>query len=73
MILVKKYSESEHPPYDNYDAVNVDVTANIPYDYNGVMGVPITFWMDIAGSNLELLGSSGIQRPRSTWSMEDWL
>ena len=29
--------------YDNYDAVNVDVTKTIPYDYDGVMGVPITF------------------------------
>ncbi|MBQ7255269.1 MAG: hypothetical protein IJS31_03370, partial [Oscillospiraceae bacterium] len=33
MILVKKYSPEAYPTYDNYDAINVDVTADIPYDY----------------------------------------
>ena len=43
LILYKKYSPDEYPKYDNYDAINVDKTADIPCDYNGVMGVPITF------------------------------
>jgi hypothetical protein len=43
LILCKKYSPEEYPKYDNYDAINVDVTKNIPDDYAGVMGVPITF------------------------------
>lgn len=41
--LWKKYSPEEYPKYDNYNAINVDTTADIPEDYFGVMGVPITF------------------------------
>ena len=33
----------EYPKYDNYDAINVDKTSDIPLDFNGVIGVPITF------------------------------
>ncbi len=43
MDLVCRYSPNEYPTYDNYDAVEVSKTAEIPYDYNGIMGVPITF------------------------------
>jgi hypothetical protein len=38
-----KGHESEYPKYDNYDAINVDKISDIPCDYDGVMGVPITF------------------------------
>ncbi len=41
--LYKRYNPEEYPKYDNYDAINVDKTADIPCDYDGVMGVPITF------------------------------
>ncbi len=41
--LYKKYTPAEFPQYDNYDAINVDKTSDIPFDYDGVMGVPITF------------------------------
>ena len=41
--LYKKYNVEEYPKYDNYDAINVNKTADIPEDYYGVMGVPITF------------------------------
>ena len=41
--LYKKYSLEEFPKYDNYDAININKTADIPYDYEGVIGVPITF------------------------------
>lgn len=41
--LYKTYTPEEYPTYDNYDAINVNKTADIPMDYNGVMGVPITF------------------------------
>lgn len=41
--LWKKYTPEEYPHYDNYDAINVDVTAEIPEDYYGEIGVPITF------------------------------
>lgn len=43
LILYKNYSPEEFPKYDNYDAINVDKTSDIPQDYDGVMGVPITF------------------------------
>ena len=43
LILYKKYAPEEYPKYDNYDAINVDKTCDIPEDYNDVMGVPITF------------------------------
>ena len=43
IILVEKYSPEKYPKYDNYEAINVDKTVDIPYDYDGVMGVPITF------------------------------
>ena len=41
--LVCRYSPEEYPHYDNYDAIEVGKTSDIPYDYDGLMGVPITF------------------------------
>jgi len=41
MDLVCRYSSEEYPTYDNYDAINIDKTADIPCDYAGAMGVPI--------------------------------
>ena len=43
LILYKKYSPDEYPKDDNYDAINVDKPNEIPADYDGAMGVPITF------------------------------
>lgn len=43
LILYKTYNPEEYPRYCNYDAINVDKTSEIPMDYEGVMGVPITF------------------------------
>lgn len=43
LILVKRYNPENYPKYDNYDAINVDKVSDIPCDYAGVMGVPITF------------------------------
>lgn len=43
LFLYKNYTPEEYPKYDNYDAINVDKTQDIPCDYYGVMGVPITF------------------------------
>ena len=41
--LVCRYSPEEYPKYDNYDAINIGKTIDIPCDYIGFMGVPITF------------------------------
>jgi len=45
IILTKKYfgNEYKYPKYDNYDGINVNKTKDIPFDYKGAMGVPITF------------------------------
>jgi hypothetical protein len=43
LVLYKKYTPEEYPKYDNYNAINVDVTKDIPMEYDGVIGVPITF------------------------------
>lgn len=43
LTLYKKYSPEEYPHYDNYDAINVDKVTDIPCNYDGVMGVPITY------------------------------
>ena len=43
LVLYKKYTPEEYPTYDNYDAINVNTYTDIPCDYDGVMGVPITF------------------------------
>lgn len=40
--LTETYEEGKYYRYDNYDAINVDRIKNIPYDYDGVIGVPIT-------------------------------
>ena len=43
LVLYKKYNEEEYPKYDNYDAIEVSKVTDIPMDYEGIMGVPITF------------------------------
>ena len=56
IILYKKYSEEEYPYYDNYDAIEVSKTAEIPSDYDGVMGVPITFLDKYNPEQFEIVG-----------------
>jgi hypothetical protein len=58
LILYKKFvgNESEYPTYDNYDAINIDKTKDIPNDYTGVMGVPITFLDKYNPHQFQLLG-----------------
>lgn len=60
LILYKTYKghEEEYPKYDNCDAINVDVTAEIPVDYEGIMGVPITFLDKWNPDQFEILGLS---------------
>lgn len=57
MILVKRYDPELYPHYDNYDAINVDKTADIPCDYAGVMGVPITFMDKYNPNQFEIIGA----------------
>jgi Adenine-specific methyltransferase EcoRI len=54
--LYKKYSSTEYPKYDNYDAIEVGKTAEIPEDYYDAMGVPITFLDKYNPDQFEILG-----------------
>ena len=56
LILHKKYRPEEYPYYDNYDAINVDKTTDIPCDYDGVMGVPITYLDKHNPDQFEIIG-----------------
>jgi hypothetical protein len=65
LILYKTYygNESDYPTYDNYDAINVDKTKDIPLDYAGAMGVPITFLDKYNPEQFEILGNLGSYAP----------
>jgi len=58
LVLYKTYNSDAYPKYDNYDAINVDKTKNIPADYAGVMGVPISFLDKYNPDQFEILGSN---------------
>ncbi|MCY3864638.1 MAG: modification methylase, partial [Chloroflexi bacterium] len=66
LILFKRYSPEGYPKYDNYDAIEVSKTAEIPLDWDGAMGVPITFLnkhnpeqFEIVGADTEFTGKLG--------------
>ena len=66
LILYKKYSPEEYPEYVNYPAIEVSKTADIPCDYFGEMGVPITFLDKYNPEQFEIIGSSRwLGRPMS--------
>ena len=54
--LVCRYSPTEYPTYDNYDAIEIAKTQDIPYDYPNVMGVPITFLDKYNPNQFEIIG-----------------
>ena len=56
LFLYREYSESRYPKYDNYDAINVDKVAEIPVNYWGYMGVPITFIGSYSPDQFEIIG-----------------
>lgn len=58
LILYKNYTPEEYPHYDNYDAIEVSKTAEIPCDYDGVMGVPITFMDKYSPDQFEIIGAT---------------
>jgi hypothetical protein len=66
LILYKQYNPEDYPRYDNYDAINVDKTADISVDYDGIMGVPITFMDKYNPEQFEIIGCTdrgGDNRP----------
>ena len=56
LILYKRYNPEEYPTYDNYDAIEVSKVSDIPCDYDGVMGVPITFLDKYNPNQFEIIG-----------------
>lgn len=62
LALYKTYNPTDYPKYDNYDAIEVKKVADIPYDYTGVMGVPITFLTDYCPDQFEILGLANDKR-----------
>lgn len=58
MILVRRYVPDEYPTYVNYNAIEVAKTSDIPCDYSGEMGVPITFMDKYNPDQFEIVGIS---------------
>lgn len=58
LLLWKNYTPEEYPKYDNYDAINVNKYSEIPCDYDGVMGVPITIIDFYSPEQFEIIGMS---------------
>lgn len=63
--LQEQYVPEKYPKYDDYDAINVNKVAEIPVDYDGVMGVPITFMDKYDSEQFEILGMA------SSWDKSD--
>lgn len=56
IVLWQKYNPEDYPAYDDFDAINVDLVNEIPCDYYGVMGVPITFLYQYNPNQFEIIG-----------------
>jgi hypothetical protein len=61
IILYKRYTPEEYPRYDNYDAIEVSKVKDIPKDYDGVMGVPITFLDKYNPEQFEIVNCNDIR------------
>ena len=65
LILFKPYTPEEYPKYYNFDAININKVSDIPCDYDGIMGVPITFIDKYNPEQFEIIGlgisNSGIE------------
>lgn len=65
LVLHEHYTTEKYPKYDNYNAINVNKVVEIPFDYDGVMGVPITFIDKYNPKQFEILGVA------ATWDKSD--
>lgn len=64
LILWKEYAAESFPKYDNYSAIHVDHVANIPCNYNDIMGVPINFLRNYCPEQFEILGLDRYTAPK---------
>lgn len=60
IILTNRYTAEEYPTYCNYDAIHVKTTMDIPYDYDGLISVPITFLQKYNPEQFDIIGNSSI-------------
>lgn len=58
LVLYKKYNPDDYPTYDNFDAINVNKVIDIPEDYDGIMGVPITFLDKYNPEQFDIIGEA---------------
>ena len=65
--LYRKFNPTDYPKYDNYDAINVDKVTDIPEDYDGVMGVPITFLDKYCPKQFEIVGCADADIVPNGW------
>lgn len=56
LVLIRRYSSDRYSQYDNYDAIEIPQTVDIPCDYSGLMGVPITFLDKYSPDQFEIIG-----------------
>tara|TARA_A100001011_G_scaffold391751_1_gene477865 strand:+ start:1063 stop:2079 length:1017 start_codon:yes stop_codon:yes gene_type:complete len=72
LILYKKYNKNDYNEYDNYKAINIDNVKNIPKDYNGIMGVPITFINKYNPNQFKIIGSDyQVKSGDLNWMIKD--
>ena len=71
MPLFRKYSPELYPKFDNYDVINVNRVADIPCDYAGVMGVPITFMSQYNPEQFEIVEGSNRYGILNAWGKND--
>lgn len=71
--LVRRYSPEEYPTYDNYDAININKVDDIPADYPGTMGVPITFFDKYNPNQFEILGMTTGRNEFLAWPTKRYI
>ena len=57
IVLFKSYNPIDYPTYENFNAIDVAKVSDIPFDYDGIMGVPITFMGNYNPEQFEILGN----------------
>ena len=70
--LYKKYNPNEYPKYNNYNVINVDKVSDIPFDYDGVMGIPITFLDKHNPEQFEILGMAEDNGKGYSGQLAEW-
>jgi hypothetical protein len=71
LTLFRFYKSEEYPRFDNYDVININRVADIPCDYAGVMGVPITFMSQYNPDQFEIVEGSNRYGILNVWGKND--